>query len=97
MTNNIIILGLALFCISGVFMALSGFYVLSTSIMNLDILLPNDVYSGCSNCSAVTDLILYEVKVFAIVGGIMGSFGAWFVVVGYRETKGKPNNEIPII
>jgi hypothetical protein len=85
--NSKITIGLALFCISGIFLALSVLYVFSASSAYFDILLPNDVYPGCSNCSPETDLILYEATVFAVIGGIIGSFGTYFVIVGYREMK----------
>ena len=51
----------------------------------VDMLLPTDVYPGCDNCQHARELIFNEARILAIIGGVFGSFGAWFVISGYRE------------
>ena len=84
-TDRKIILGLAFLVGSGIFLASSALFLAQAmSIIDYG---GEDIYRvpiGCDSCQGAREALLVNLFIFGIVGGIIGSFGAWFLISGYR-------------
>jgi hypothetical protein len=70
--NRKIIVGLVVFGIAGVSLALSAYFLFKGS----------GTYTDGS-----WKILLFNSGLFGIIGGLIGSLGAWFVISGYWEER----------
>jgi len=77
---------LVLLGISGTFLALSAFFLFKGSSTFTD-----NYYRGCVLCPPFdsAEAYLNQSKIFAIIGGLIGSVGALLVVTGNKEMEKK--------